>query len=44
MKKLATLFSDSYHELFQVRTLTLCASLGALAMILEQFTNQSGGV
>lgn len=42
MKKLATLFSDSYHELFQVRTLTLCAMFGALAMILEQFTIKVG--
>ena len=42
MKRLATLFSDSYHELFQVRTLTLCAMFGALAMILEQFTIKLG--
>ncbi len=42
MKKLATLFSDSYQELFQVRTITLCAMFGALGIILEQFTFKAG--
>ena len=42
MKKLATLFSDSYRELLQVRTITLCAMFGALGIILEQFNFKAG--
>lgn len=42
MKKLATLFQDSYHELFRARTLTLCAMFGALSIVLDQFTIKAG--
>ena len=42
MKKLATLFQDSYPELFRARTLTLCAMFGALSIVLDQFTIKAG--
>ncbi len=42
MKKLATLFTDSYRELFQVRTITLCAMFGALSIVLGYFTIRVG--
>ena len=38
MKKLATLFSDSYAELKQVRTLTIMAMFGAISIVLGYFT------
>lgn len=37
MKKLATLFTDSYQELRQVRTITTAALFGALSIVLVQF-------
>ena len=42
MKKLATLFTDSYRELFRVRTITLCAMFGALSIVLGYFTIRVG--
>ena len=42
MKKLATLFQDSYHELFRARTLTLCAMFGALSIVLARKITLSG--
>lgn len=38
MKKLATLFTDSYHEFGKVRTITLTAMFAAIAIILGYFT------
>ena len=38
MKKLATLFSDSYAELKQVRTITTTAMFGAISVVLGYFT------
>lgn len=38
MKKLATLFSDSYAELKQVRTLTTMAMFAAVSVVLGYFT------
>lgn len=38
MKKLATLFSDSYAELKQVRTLTTMAMFAAISVVLGYFT------
>lgn len=38
MKKLATLFSDSYHELRKVSTLTAAALFGAVSIVLGYFT------
>lgn len=38
MKKLATLFSDSYAELKQVRTLTTMAMFAAMSIVLGYFT------
>ncbi|MCB7317345.1 folate family ECF transporter S component [Lacrimispora sp. 210928-DFI.3.58] len=40
MKRLATLFTCSYNELKQVRTVTVCAMLGALAIVLGSFSIQ----
>lgn len=38
MKKLATLFSDSYAELNQVRTITATAMFAAVSVVLGYFT------
>lgn len=38
MKKLATLFSDSYHEFRQVQTITTAAMFGAISVVLGYFT------
>lgn len=38
MKKLATLFTDSYHEFRQVRTVTTAAMFGAVSVVLGYFT------
>ena len=38
MKKLATLFTDSFHEFKQVRTITTAAMFGAISVILGYFT------
>lgn len=38
MKKLATLFTDSYHEFQQVRTITTAAMFGAISVVLGYFT------
>ena len=38
MKKMSTLFRDSYHELFRVRSLTIIAMLMACSLILSQFS------
>ncbi len=38
MKKLATLFSQSRQEFKLVRTVTVCAMMGALGMVLGAFT------
>lgn len=38
MKKLATLFSDSYHEFGNVRTVTTAAMFGAISVVLGYFT------
>lgn len=38
MKKLATLFSDSYQEFRQVRTITTAAMFGAISVVLGYFT------
>lgn len=38
MKKLATLFTDSYHEFRQVRTITTAAMFGAISVVLGYFT------
>lgn len=38
MKKLATLFTDSYHEFRHVRTITTAAMFGALSIVLGYFT------
>ncbi|MEG0370143.1 MAG: folate family ECF transporter S component, partial [Hungatella sp.] len=38
MKKLATLFSDSYAELKQVKTITTMAMFAAISVILGYFT------
>lgn len=40
MKRLATLFTCSCNELKQVRTVTVCAMLGALAIVLGSFSIQ----
>lgn len=42
MKRSAALFTDSYRELSQVRTITLCAMFGALSIILGYFNIQVG--
>lgn len=42
MKRLATLFTQSYQELTQVRTITLCAMFGAISVVLGYFTIQIG--
>lgn len=38
MKKLATLFTDSYHEFRQVRTVTTAAMFMAISVVLGYFT------
>lgn len=38
MKRLATLFTDSYHEFKHVRTITTCAMFMAIAVVLGYFT------
>ena len=38
MKKMSTLFRDSYHELFRVRSLTIIAMLMACSLILSRFS------
>lgn len=38
MKKLATLFTDSYREIKQVRTVTTAAMFGAISVVLGYFT------
>lgn len=42
MKRLATLFTQSYQELKQVRTITICSMFAALAVVLGYFTIQAG--
>ena len=42
MKKFVTLFTDSSKELKSVRTVTVCAMLAALAVILGMFSIQIG--
>lgn len=42
MKKLATLFSDSYKELKQVRTITTTAMFAAISVVLGYFTISIG--
>lgn len=42
MKKLATLFTDSYREFRHVRTVTTAAMFGAVAVVLGYFTIQIG--
>lgn len=38
MRKLATLFSDSYHEFKHVRTITTAAMFAAISIVLGYFT------
>lgn len=38
MKKLATLFTDSWNEFHQVRTITTAAMFGAISVVLGYFT------
>lgn len=38
MKRLATLFTDSYHEFHHVRTITVCAMFMAISVVLGYFT------
>lgn len=38
MKKLATLFTDSYNEFRYTRTVTIAAMLGAITLVLGYFT------
>lgn len=38
MKRLATLFTDSYHEFKHVRTITTCAMFMAISVVLGYFT------
>lgn len=40
MKKLATLFTRSLQEFKQVKTVTVCAMLGAVALVLGMFSVQ----
>ncbi|WP_124068296.1 folate family ECF transporter S component [Clostridium sp. E02] len=42
MKKLATLFTDSYKEVKSVRTITTAAMFAAIAMILDVFSIHLG--
>lgn len=42
MKKFAALFTDSYKEIRHVRTLTVCAMLAAVAVILGMFSIEIG--
>lgn len=44
MKKLATLFSESYAELKQVRTITTMAMFAAISIVLGYFTVHIGQV
>lgn len=44
MKKLATLFSDSYAELKQVRTITTMAMFAAISIVIGAFTVPIGNV
>ena len=39
MKKLLALISDSYHEFKHVSTITTCAMLGAMSIVLNQFAS-----
>lgn len=38
MKKLATLFTGSYHEMRQIRTITIAAMFAAISIVLGYFT------
>lgn len=42
MKKLATLFADSYNEFKHVRTLTAAGMFGAISVVLQVFTIDVG--
>ena len=42
MRKLATLFTDSYHEFKYVRTITLTGMLGAVSVVLGYLTLELG--
>lgn len=42
MKKLATLFTSSYQELKQARTITACAMFMAIAVVLRYFSLEVG--
>lgn len=42
MKKIVTLFADSYKELKYVRTITACGMLAALAIVLGMFSIEIG--
>ncbi|MDO5416667.1 MAG: folate family ECF transporter S component [Lachnospiraceae bacterium] len=42
MKRLATLFTQSYREIRQVRTITTCAMFAAISVVLGYFTIQLG--
>lgn len=42
MKRLATLFTQSYQEIRHVRTITICAMFGALSVVLGYFTLDLG--
>lgn len=42
MKKLATLFTDSYREFGKVRTITVAAMFGAISVVLGYFTIEIG--
>lgn len=42
MKKFVTLFTDSYRELKYVRTITTCAMLAAIAVVLGMFSINIG--
>lgn len=44
MKKLATLFSDSYAELKQVNTITIMAMFAAISIVLGYFTVHIGHI
>lgn len=42
MRKLATLFTDSYNEFRHVRTLTVAGMFGAISVVLQVFTIDVG--
>ena len=42
MKKFVTLFTDSYHKLKSVRTITTMAMFAAVAVILSMFSIEYG--